>query len=68
MLKRIHPVDGLCGGVGFQDCRVSGTSSATGEVEDEHHKGDHEQDMNESAGNMKRESADPEQQEKNGDD
>jgi prepilin-type N-terminal cleavage/methylation domain-containing protein len=39
---------------------------ATGEVKDENDEGDHEQEMDESAGDVKRKSGTPEQQQKNG--
>ena len=45
----------------------SGPSSATSEVQNEHHKSDDEQDMDEPAGDVECESAAPKQQQKNGD-
>jgi len=50
----------------FTEAR-SDASPATKEVKNEHHKGDYEQDMNETAGDMKGKSSAPKEQKKNGD-
>ncbi len=46
---------------------MSGVSPAASEVENEHHKSDDEQDMDEPTGDMERKPAAPKQQKKNGD-
>lgn len=49
-----------------QERRISDTFSATNEVKNENYEGDHEQNVNEAAGDVESKSTAPKQQEKNG--
>jgi len=48
--------------------RISDAFSATGEVKNEQHEGNDEQEVNEATGDMKGKSTAPEEQDKNSDD
>lgn len=67
-----HSSDVCCYGIVHPFAHVafanSGFSSAANEVENEHHECDDKKDMNESTGDVKRKSAAPKQQKKNGND